>query len=663
MRIYLADLAHDFSVDDRSLTIPLNVGYVSAYANAIHGDAVDISLFKKPELLLAAVTRQAPDMVGLANYGWNENLNLQIGRHLRKSLPGALLVAGGPNIDPDPVRRLDFLKKHNYLDFLVVGGGEEPFEELIRWWAGSTRHFGDLPQNIVYQDGDSSFQTPVRELTKVIENIPSPYLNGHLDEFLSAGMVPLLETNRGCPFQCTFCAWGSASQNLVRQLSLENALNEIAYIGDLSTATNWIVCDANFGMLKRDTQIATAIRAVKDEKGTPNKCHAWLAKNVTERNLEIGTILGDMVVPCMAVQSLDDEVLKNIKRGNISLETYREYQAKFHAAGSRTYSDLVVPLPAETLETHLDALRCLFDVDVDCIQNHNVRMLAGAELSSPDTRDRYGYKTKYRLIHGDAGRYVTPDGEILEIFEYEESVRGTETISEADMFYLRKLHFLVDFCWNIDVYKPLLKVLKHYGVNPVEIFDELITSVQSLSDFWERFDAASDGEWFESEGEIQSHFAQVQNFDRLISGEYEKLNTQFSVIALHEYKEAFDEAFLEIVRRHDATDGFGEPAWEMTCSLFPPLGAVQVDRTLKLPAGLVQLARNTSSDFVPIPEPLSLDLVESEGRRKLQSVIGSATTLSKVLNVQGIFLRDLSCSISSSVPSPVSQSIAVGYRA
>ena len=66
MRIYLADLAHDFSVDDRSLTIPLNVGYVSAYANAIHGDAVDISLFKKPELLLAAVTRQAPDMVGLA---------------------------------------------------------------------------------------------------------------------------------------------------------------------------------------------------------------------------------------------------------------------------------------------------------------------------------------------------------------------------------------------------------------------------------------------------------------------------------------------------------------------------------------------------------------------------------------------------------------------
>jgi hypothetical protein len=659
MRIYLADLAHDFCVDDQSLTIPLNIGYVKAYAADHHGSAVDISLFKKPERLLAAVNLAEPEIVGLANYGWNENLNLQVGQALRRSLPNALLIAGGPNIDPDPDRRMEFLEKHSYLDFLVVGGGEEPLEELAIWWAGTDRHYDDLPNNVVYRDGDVTVQTPLREMTKEIKNIPSPYLNGHLDEFLAAGMVPLLETNRGCPFKCTFCAWGAASQNLVRRLSLDNALNEIAYIGERSTALNWIVCDANFGMLKRDVEIAKAIRAVKDERGTPQKCHAWLAKNVTERNLEIGTILGDMVVPCMAVQSLDDEVLKNIKRGNISIETYREYQRKFHEAGSRTYSDLVVPLPGETLGTHLDALRYLFDVDVDCIQNHNVRMLAGAELSDRETRDRHGYRTKYRLIHGDAGRYTAPDGRVLEIFEYEESVRGTDTISEEELFFLRKLHFLVDFCWNIDVYKPLLKVFKYYGVSPVEVFVELIDNVESLSAFWERFESVSYGEWYESEDDIRAHFALRENFDRLLDGEYEKLNIQFSVIALHDFKEAFDVAFLEIVKRHDIPQSFALPAWEMTCSLFPPLQAVGVDRSIELPDGLAKLALNTSNDFVPTVEPQTLHFTETECRKRVQDVVGSANTLSKVLNTQSVVLRDLSCSVSSTTDLHPSK---IGYR-
>ena len=111
------------------------------------------------------------------------------------------------------------------------------------------------------------------------------------DEFLSAGLVPMFETNRGCPFKCTFCAWGSASKDLVRRLDFDTAIEEIAFVGEHSRANNWIICDANFGILKRDVEIARAIRRVKDKYGKPEKCHIWLAKNVTERNLEIGEIL------------------------------------------------------------------------------------------------------------------------------------------------------------------------------------------------------------------------------------------------------------------------------------------------------------------------------------------------------------------------------------
>ena len=42
-----------------------------------------------------------------------------------------------------------------------------------------------------------------------LDDIPSPYLEGYLDEFLAEPKLsPLLESNRGCPFSCTFCVDG-----------------------------------------------------------------------------------------------------------------------------------------------------------------------------------------------------------------------------------------------------------------------------------------------------------------------------------------------------------------------------------------------------------------------------------------------------------------------
>ena len=100
--------------------------------------------------------------------------------------------------------------------------------------------------------------------------------------------------------------------------TLDITIEEIRYVGKRSKANNWIFCDANFGMLDRDVEIAKEIRKIKDKYGYPNKCHMWLSKNTDDRNVEIANILKDMVVPVMAVQSLNDTVLENIKRKNIS---------------------------------------------------------------------------------------------------------------------------------------------------------------------------------------------------------------------------------------------------------------------------------------------------------------------------------------------------------
>jgi len=169
IRIYLADLAHTHSVQDTSLTVPLSLGYIKAYAVQTFADEVDIRLFKHPEKLLSAVHEAPPDIIGFANYGWNSDLNRCIGTHVRSRFPSILIVAGGPNVDADPVRRAAFLECHSYIDVLVIDGGEQPFADIINWWKNG-RNYSDLPQNIVAFDADRRLiQTPMRPLAKIIE--------------------------------------------------------------------------------------------------------------------------------------------------------------------------------------------------------------------------------------------------------------------------------------------------------------------------------------------------------------------------------------------------------------------------------------------------------------------------------------------------------------
>ena len=376
---------------------------------------------------------------------------------------------------------------------------------------------------------------------------------------------------------------GIGVEDLVRRIDLDQSLAEIAYVGERSSAGNWIICDANFGILPRDIELAKAIRKVKDERGAPSKCHIWLAKNVTDRNLAIGEILEDMIEPVMAVQSLDEVVLKHIKRDNISLDTYIKYQERFHRIGSRTNSDLIVPLPGETLQTHLKALGTLMDVGVDVIANHNMRLLAGAETNSQDTRDRFSFWTRYRLIHGDAGEYRAPGGEIVRAFEYEESLRSTEVMSEEELFYLRKLHFLVDFCWNFEIYRPLLNVGQLYGISPIDVLVVLLKR-DDLAAFFVEFDASSHAEWFDSAQQIEGYFSEPQNWARLLNHEFEKLNIQFSVIALRDHKSAFDGAIEQTMRSFAAVpeDILSEVATVMF-ALFPPINQAAPSEPIIVP--------------------------------------------------------------------------------
>jgi radical SAM superfamily enzyme YgiQ (UPF0313 family) len=207
MLIYLADLFHD-SVRGVS-TVPLNVGYVAAYAKARFGDAVDIRLFKRPGDLLDAIDAEPPDVLGLSNYMWNVRLDAFVGRYAKTVRPDCLVVMGGPNIrtDRDGIRA--FLAEHDYVDHYCLYAGEIPFANLLtkRLAAGAGTLRGEAVDGCFTLDGETLVGEALIDPRPDLDHVPSPYLTGLLDAALADGHTPMFETNRGCPYSCTFCVW------------------------------------------------------------------------------------------------------------------------------------------------------------------------------------------------------------------------------------------------------------------------------------------------------------------------------------------------------------------------------------------------------------------------------------------------------------------------
>lgn len=172
-----------------------------------------------------------------------------------------------------------------------------------------------------------------------LDDIPSPFLNGHLDRFLledvcGTTLIPMIEGARGCPFACTFCRAGIET-NKIRRFSTERVSAEIDYIARLYKrqdrgVSSLLITDQNFGSLPRDAEIADVLRRTEERFGFPLSVMATSGKTNVKAVLDtMGRYPG--MAMTMSVQSMDETVLDNIKRKNFSVEKYEIYQRELKA--------------------------------------------------------------------------------------------------------------------------------------------------------------------------------------------------------------------------------------------------------------------------------------------------------------------------------------------
>mgnify|MGYP003308964663 CR=1 FL=1 len=268
-----------------------------------------------------------------------------------------------------------------------------------------------------------------------LNDIPSPYLSGLLDPFFDETYIPVLETNRSCPYRCTFCAWGIGTAKL-RQFEEERVLREIEYFTErCKSASILIIADANFGILERDAKFAAKIYQSHKKIGYPYYVDVQWNKTRFDRIVKTAKEFKNIASVGASRQTLNDETLRAVKRKNLPLEDIAKMQKELRETGSQRlfFSELIIGLPYETKKTHIEANRQLIDLEFE-VWNYMLTLLPGTEMDTTESRKKFFKKTVWRLIDNAYGIY---DGK--KVIEGQEMVikEVTETVTELDQIQLR----------------------------------------------------------------------------------------------------------------------------------------------------------------------------------------------------------------------------------
>lgn len=418
--VYLVQPNYDFGPNATpEFYLPYTVGIIWSYAAQFDDIKNNFKLkeiiFKRENIDRIVERLDNPTVMAFSCYVWNWEYNKELAKRVKELYPDCLIVFGGPSVTDKPFQKL-FFQQHRYVDCVVNGEGEYSFKEIL--------------QSIANGVAVKKIYTPTR--INDLDTVPSPYLTGVFDELLknnSEGWQMVLETNRGCPFACTFCDWGSLTYSKIKKFDYDRVIKELEWAVENKIGYVYIA-DANFGIFsERDKQISIEIARMKQETGYPEYVAVTWNKNAKLNIIEIAKILGSRGLT-VSMQSMTDQVLEEIKRKNMDISDMATLLPECEKAQVPVYTELILGLPYESSQTWRDGHYKLLDYQQHAMLEVYLSMiLENSELNSQEQIDKHEIKVI------EAENYLGGNSNIIEnnIVEKIAIVQSTKYMNTADM--------------------------------------------------------------------------------------------------------------------------------------------------------------------------------------------------------------------------------------
>jgi len=487
-----------------------------------------------------AMYTEKPAIYLCSVYVWSHLQVLAVAKSIKKRSPQSLIIVGGPDAPKREAATQDYLAQQRDVDIVVRGEGEESAFELLAALAPDPSGMLNLAAakhiaGVTVRLGEDVFRGPDRDRLKDLNIVPSPFLTGIFDTYKNAPLDQvIIETNRGSPYGCTFCDWGSATQSRVRKYDIDRVYAEIAWSAQAKTHV-LSLADANFGVYARDVEITEAVVAAKNTTTYPRSFGANFAKNTVKHlGIIIRTLVdgGIMNRGLLALQTMDQSTLDTIDRSNIPVAKYEGIAAEMRAAGLPFAVELMVGLPGSTIESFKNDLQQCIDREVEGTVNPT-SVLVNSPMNAPSYLQEHGIETASPVSAGQHAILVATSSFTRAEYDHMLDLRHTFLLAEnfgltrhlnrlvrfftgeLEIDFLEKFHAAV-VCQAVDENSqryPVLSLLferRGRGLIPVANWRLAIDEMLSyISVNYPQVDAAS----LETVGQVQH--ALLPAFDRL----------------------------------------------------------------------------------------------------------------------------------------------------
>jgi radical SAM C-methyltransferase len=347
-------------------SMPLAAGYLKAAVLAderlrehvevtIHNYRGGATLMRMANDLFMA---GAPDILACSVLGWNFREFGELAATFKQMNADGWVIFGGTHVANQAERTFKLFPD---VDVIVDGEGELVFADLVdAYLRGVSKHALGAISGITYRDAHGNLaQTQPRARIEHLDTIASPFLTGAISLTDEAGQfrydVALMETNRGCPYKCSFCYWGGAVGQRVRTFSRTRLRAELELFAQHKVHTI-VLCDANFGMLRSDSEFIDDMIELRARYGYPRAVETSWAKNKSAAFYDIVRKMKKYDMRSsftLALQSLDEGTLELMNRRNMKLNEWEDLAEWLDQQGLDSYAELIWGAPGESVESFL----------------------------------------------------------------------------------------------------------------------------------------------------------------------------------------------------------------------------------------------------------------------------------------------------------------------
>ena len=417
-----------------------------------------------------------PSIFLFSNYLWSHARCIAISEAVKARNPACITIHGGPDTPKYEGDARAYFAAHPHVDITIRGEGEITAAETL---AALAPIVGDPKPDlsvlagipgITYRDGDRIVRTPDRDRVADLNTLASPFLTGLFDVFTGIPeLFVTLETNRGCPYSCTFCDWGSATASRVRQYDMDRVFAELDWCAQ-HAVTSVSVADANFGMFKRDVDIARHVAEIKLSDGHPSAFGVSYAKNTVKHLQQIIVVLaeaGIMTQGVLSLQSMDQTTLDVIRRSNIKTERYDALADEMRRAQLPLMVELMMGLPGQTLASFAEDLQQCIEREVPARVNHTA-LLVNSPMNDPSYLAEHGIET------------AAPVGPGLNAV-----VISTSSFSREDYAAMERLRMAFLMYENFAVLRHVSRFLRHEtGTREIDFYQSVRATTEADPDRW-----------------------------------------------------------------------------------------------------------------------------------------------------------------------------------